>query len=59
MIFGDIAFSSDGKTIATVSQDKTIRLHPVMAVEDLKELARMRLTRQLTSAEKQEFLLND
>ena len=55
----DIKYSSDGQTIATVSADKTIQFHPLMNIAELKELAEMRSTRQLTNLEKQEFLLND
>ena len=55
----DIKYSSDGQTIATVSADKTIQFHPLMDIAELKELAEMRSTRQLTNLEKKEFLLND
>ena len=55
----DIKYSSDGQTIATVSADKTIQFHPLMNIAELKELAEMRSTRQLTNLEKKEFFLND
>ena len=55
----DIKYSFDGQTIATVSVDKTIQFHPLMNIAELKELAEIRSTRQLTNLEKQEFLLND
>ena len=55
----DVKYSSDGKAITTVSHDKTIRFHPLIDISGLKRLAEIRSTRQLTSFEKQEFLLNE
>jgi WD40 repeat protein len=50
-----VAFSPDGTKLATASADDTARLHPLNIV-GLVNLARTRVTRQLTTAERQKFL---
>lgn len=50
-----VALSPDGTQVATGSEDGTIRLYAVK-VEDLITLARLRLTRTLTTEECQKYL---
>ena len=49
------ALSPDGRRIATVSAEGTIRTY-VLSSKELVELARSRVTRSLTTAECQEHL---
>ncbi|WP_371357403.1 WD40 repeat domain-containing protein, partial [Hydrocoleum sp. CS-953] len=50
-----VAFSSDGKTIATASKDNTARLH-LVRTEDLITEACRRLSRNLTAEEWQRYM---
>lgn len=51
----DVAFSSDGRHLTTTSVDGTVRVH-LLNLEELKELAKSRLTRWWTPDECQQFL---
>jgi WD40 repeat protein len=51
----DVAFSPDGKYLATSSQDGTVRLY-VLLIDELIALAKSRVTRSLTAEECQQFL---
>src|SRR5690606_23516768 len=53
-----VAFSPDGKYLATQNQDGTTRIYHVH-VEDLIALAESRVTRTLTEAECQRYLHTD
>ncbi|MBI3537357.1 MAG: WD40 repeat domain-containing protein [Chloroflexi bacterium] len=48
-------FSPDGKLIVTAGEDSTARVY-LTRIEDLIELARTRVTRELTCAERQQYL---
>ena len=49
------AFSPDGRLLATASADGTVALH-LLPINDLRRLARDRVTRGLTDAECQQYL---
>jgi hypothetical protein len=50
-----LTFISDGKFIATISDDWTVRLHP-LGIEDLMSLARQRVPRELSADERRNYL---
>jgi WD40 repeat protein len=50
-----LTFTSDGKFLATVSSDWTMRLHP-LGIEDLMTLARQRVPRELSADERRNYL---
>jgi len=55
---GDVnsaAFSPDGRYIVTASSDSTARIY-LAHIEDLMELARSRVTRELTPEERRQYL---
>ncbi len=51
----DTAYSADGRRLATSSSDGTARVY-TLDLEELKNLARSRLTRSLTQEECQQYL---
>lgn len=51
----DLAFSPDGNHLAVAAGDGTVRIY-VLPIEDLMTIARLRLTRSLTTEECQRFL---
>ena len=51
----DLAFSPDGNHLAVASGDGTVRIY-ILPIDDLMALARLRLTRSLTTEECQRFL---
>jgi WD40 repeat protein len=52
------AFSPDGRYIVTTSDDGTARIY-LAHIEDLMELARSRVTRELTPEERKRYLHED
>jgi WD40 repeat protein len=52
------AFSPDGRYIVTASDDGTARIY-LTRIEDLMELARSRVTRELTPEERRLYLHED
>ena len=50
-----VAWSPDGKRLATASQDKTVQTY-AMDIHDLISLARQRVTRDLTDEEVRGYL---
>jgi WD40 repeat protein len=54
-IVTDVAFSPDGRFLATASCDGTARIY-VLSIEELVALARQRVTRSLTGEECQKYL---
>jgi WD40 repeat protein len=50
-----VAFSPDGKRLATASEDMMMRIY-LLDIEDLIALARTRVTRSLTSEECRQYL---
>ena len=50
-----LTFTSDGKFLATISDDWTMRLHP-LGIEDLMTLARQRVPRELSADERRNYL---
>jgi WD40 repeat protein/class 3 adenylate cyclase len=50
-----VAFSPDGRFLATASADGTVSLH-LLPIDDLRDLARERVTRSLTDEECRQYL---
>ncbi|MBI1930339.1 hypothetical protein HYR99_39575 [Candidatus Poribacteria bacterium] len=50
-----VAFNPSGTHIATASEDKTVRIY-TLDIEDLIVLAKKRVTRELTTEERQKYL---
>jgi WD40 repeat protein len=50
-----VAFTPDGRFLATASADGTVSLH-LLPIDELRELARERVTRTLTDEECRQYL---
>ena len=50
-----VAFSVDGKYLATVCDDWTVRLHPIR-IEELMALAHKQVARELSVEEREKYL---
>jgi WD40 repeat protein len=55
VVVNTVAFSPDGRFVATVSGDGTVALH-LLPIDELRELARERVTRTLTDEECRQYL---
>ena len=55
VVVNTVAFSPDGRFLATVSGDGTVALH-LLPIDELRELARERVTRTLTDEECRQYL---
>jgi WD40 repeat protein/class 3 adenylate cyclase len=55
IVVNTVAFSPDGRFLATASGDGTVALH-LLPIEELRELARQRVTRGLTPEECRQYL---
>jgi WD40 repeat protein/class 3 adenylate cyclase len=55
LVVNTVAFSPDGRFLATVSADGTVALH-LLPIDELRRLARERVTRSLTDEECRQYL---
>ena len=55
LVVNAVAFSPDGRFLATVSADGTVALH-LLPIDELRNLARERVTRTLTDGECRQYL---
>ena len=55
LVVNAVGFSPDGRFLATVSGDGTVALH-LLPIDELRDLARERVTRPLTDEECRQYL---